>query len=179
MYRNNTGSLIHVANCSRPDIAFAVSVLCQKNQDPTAKDWTNIKHLMKYLKKTEDLAIKYTRTNSQLTTYVDADWACDKEERRSTTGYVISLAGGPISWKSKKQSLTAQCSNDAESIALSEVSREVLHFQGLLRELNLSEYVQSPCIIRMDNTGAISEASKPNQEERLRSRSISTSSIIL
>lgn len=173
VYRNATGSLLHLANCTRPDISFATSALCQRNHDPKVKDWVNVKHLMRYLKHTQNMKISYKKSGSKLVTYVDADWANDQGDRRSTTGYVISLANGPISWKSKKQTLTAHSSNDAEYIALNEVSKEVLHFQGLLRELGLTQFVESPAIIFIDNQGAKSRAeSKPTKTKADRSKYI-------
>jgi hypothetical protein len=158
LYRSATGSLLHLANCTRPDIAFSVSVLCQKNHDPNTQDWINVKHLIRYLKKTENLGICYKKTGCKIQAYVDADWASDQYDRRSTTGFVVCLANAPISWKSKKQQTVALSTNEAEYIALSEAAREVLYFKGLLTELNLSEYVSGGCQINVDNQGAISFA---------------------
>lgn len=162
IYRSATGSLQHLVNNTRPDVAFAVSTLSQKNQNPTRKNWTNVKHLLRYLKQTKDLAIRYQKTGAPLKTFVDADWSAN----RSTTGYVIILGGGPIHWKSQKQKLTAQSSNDAEYIALSEASREVLYFKGLLREINFPEFAISPSIIYIDNQGAMKKAEGRTNSEK-------------
>ncbi|KAJ1520411.1 hypothetical protein ONE63_003543 [Megalurothrips usitatus] len=139
IYRQATGSLQHLVNNTRPDIAFAVSTLSQKNQDPTSKNWKNIKHLLKYLKQTKNLTINYKRTGAPLQAYVDADWSA----KRSTTGYVIILGGSPIYWK----------------------TREVIYFKGLLREINYSEFVPSPSIINIDNQGAMKKAERKTNTE--------------
>ena len=69
--------------------------------------WTTIKRVFRYLRGTTDHAICYqgsTELNRVLDVhgFVDADWAGDLDQRRSTSGYVFSLFGGAISWMSKK-----------------------------------------------------------------------------
>ncbi|KAE8740313.1 hypothetical protein FOCC_FOCC014187 [Frankliniella occidentalis] len=162
IFRQATGTFSHLGNNTRPDIAVAVSALCQKNNNPTRKDWVNAKHLMRYLKQTQDFVIKYKKTEKPLETYVDSNWSAF----RSTTGYVIRLAGAPITWKRQKQQLTAQCFNDAEYIAPCECAKAVIYLKGLLREINFPEYAISPSIIKIDNQGAIKKAEGQTNTER-------------
>ena len=61
----------------------------------------------------------------ELVAYVDADFASDRKNRRSTTGYVIMLGGGAISWKSKQQDHVTTSTMEAEYVALSMVAREI------------------------------------------------------
>ena len=51
--------------------------------------------------------------------YSDADWAGDREDRKSTSGYLFQIAGGPVSWRSKKQNTVALSTAEAEYVALS------------------------------------------------------------
>ena len=53
--------------------------------------------------------------------YSDADWGGDREDRKSTSGYLFQVAGGPVSWRSKKQDSVALSTAEAEYMALSVV----------------------------------------------------------
>jgi hypothetical protein len=63
-----------------------------------------LKRILRYLKGTKELGTKYEGTSLVLTGWTDSDWAGDPDDSRFTTGYVFLLAGGTISWASKKQS---------------------------------------------------------------------------
>lgn len=168
LYRKATGSLLHIANNTRPDIAYSVGHLCKKTQAPTNRDWNDVKHLWRYLKKTKNVKMIYSKDREDIpqgtTIYVDSDWAGDKDDRKSTTGYVILLAGAPISWKSKKQRSVTLSTVEAEYMALSEVVREVTWPTNLLEEIRLQDYAAKPVNIFVDNKGAqsneTSESSK-------------------
>ena len=56
--------------------------------------------------------------------YTDSDYAGDRHTYRSTSGYVVFTAGGPVSWQSKRQSVVTQSSTEAEYIAMSELTKE-------------------------------------------------------
>ena len=58
--------------------------------------------------------------------YVDSDYAGDMDDRRSTTGYVFTLAGGPIYWKSTVQSIMALSTAEAKYIAVAKAAKEAL-----------------------------------------------------
>lgn len=118
--------MLHLVNCTRPDIAFATGALCQENQEPHKQDLKNAKHLLRYLKNTQDLAIFYQKTQECLTLWMDTDHANYHEGRKSITGFVIILAGGPISWRIRKQRITKLSTNEAEYVAFCETTRKVL-----------------------------------------------------
>jgi hypothetical protein len=70
--------------------------------------------------------------------YTDADWGGPPtDKRRSTSGYVFLINGGPISWKSRKQTSTALSSNEAEYMAASEAARETEWLYRLLEAMEL------------------------------------------
>ena len=142
LYRRATGSLLHIANNTRPDIAFSMSHLCRKNEFPIKKDWVDVKHLWRYLQQTKDVKMIYQVDNlrlDEILVYVDSDWAGDKSDRKSTTGFVILLAGAPISWKSRKQRSLTLSTVEAEYMALSEVVREEVWLTYLLEELRFEK----------------------------------------
>jgi hypothetical protein len=127
-YQELIGSLYHAAIFSRPDISFAVSQLSQFLTGPTSIHMAAAKHVLRYLKGTIDLSIAYCYNSSplEISGYSDANWAGDKNDRKSTTGYLFVIADGPISWTSHKQSTIALLTMEAEYMALSDASREAI-----------------------------------------------------
>ena len=63
--------------------------------------------------------------------FVDADWVGDLDQRRSTSGYVFSLFGGTVSWMSKRQSVVALSTTEAEYMAATHASKEAVWLQRL------------------------------------------------
>lgn len=74
----------------------------------------------------------------KLVGYTDSDWGGDKETRRSTSGYVFTLAGAPVSWSSRRQSTVALSSTEAEYIAAAEATNEAVWIARFLEELKIS-----------------------------------------
>ena len=107
-----------------------VSKFCSK---PTEAHLTAVKRILRYLKGTLNFAIKYQKSeNDSLIGYSDADWAGDLEDRHSTTGNLFLMTGGPISWLSKKQAVVALSTSEAEYVALSSATQEVVWLRKLL-----------------------------------------------
>lgn len=77
------------------------------------------------------------------------------DDRRSCSGNVIFLAGGPISWQSKKQKSVALSMMEAEYMALSDITREVIYIRRLLIQMQSSNYVKQATQIYCDNQCAI------------------------
>jgi hypothetical protein len=100
-----------------------------------------VKWIFRYLKGTaehEILFSRQSRTNS-VVGYVDADYAGEVDDMRSTTGYVFTLSGGPICWKSTLQSIVAMSTIEAEYMAVAEVAKEALWLKGLVKELGMNQ----------------------------------------
>lgn len=165
-YRQAVGSLLYLSGGTRPDIAFAVNKLSRKCNEPKMSDWRDVQHVLRYLKKTIDLKLCYYKTGSPIEVYCDADFGNDKVDRKSCSGYVVLLAGTAVSWHSKKQSVVAQSTVEAEFIAMAEVTKEIAWIRNLLCELSQSKYVSTPCIVQCDNQGAISQVSNHVMSEK-------------
>jgi hypothetical protein len=71
--------------------------------------------------------------------FVDADYAGDKDTRRSTSGFIVMMNGGPISWMSRLQKLCAQSSAESEIYAVTESVKEALHVKLLCEECNIRQ----------------------------------------
>lgn len=166
LYRGGVGSLIWTT-MTRPEIAYPVQVLSRYMQASGDEHWMAAKRVMRYLKGTRDLGIKYGVSDGDsliLEGYCDADWGNDKDTRRSTTGYVFQLAGGSISWASKLQPTVALSSTEAEYMALSAGVQEALYLRQLLEDLGYQQ--KSATVIREDNQGCIALAGNPIHHRR-------------
>ncbi len=159
-YREAVGSLMYLAVCTRPDIAYAVSLSSQVLDRPTTVDWMKVKRIMKYLKGTSQLGIVY-RADQQagvLVTFSDADYAGDISTRRSTSGVVCQYVNSAISWMSQRQKSVALSTTEAEFIAASEAAKETIWLKRLLSEV--TTLVTTP-VLMVDNMSAIKLVKNP------------------
>ena len=101
-YAKMIGSLMFLMICTRPDIAYAVSRLSRYTHNPSRDHWIALNRLLKYLRGTMDWGLHYVGYPNTLEGYCDANWVTDNDEVSSTSGYVFTLCGGAISWKSCK-----------------------------------------------------------------------------
>ena len=98
--------------------------------------------------------------NEELEVYCDADYACDRDNRRSTTGYVIKLAGGSVSRVSRIQPTVALSTTEAEYVAAAEVCKEVIWYRKLLKELD-TEQVSGCITVNYDSQSCIKLIKNP------------------
>jgi hypothetical protein len=154
------GELQFVANATRPDIAFAVNRLASYTANPSLAHQTALKRILRYLSGTRTYAITYKNVPDPFTFEGFADAAHkNRDDGKSTTGYVFTAAGGAITWRSGKQSVTATSSTEAEYIALWEGGKEISWLRNLYNELGLTQ--QEATAIRSDSTGAVGIARNP------------------
>ena len=117
-YINAVGSLMYLATMTRPDIAYAVGVLARFNCNPGKKHWNAVKHVFRYLKGTVDLKLEYGpdggQENERFLTYCDADHGGDVDRRKSTSGYMVKMGSGVVSWSSKLQTIVTLSTTEAE-----------------------------------------------------------------
>ena len=124
-YQSIVGSLLYATIATRPDIAQAVGVVSKFNSKPNEAHLTAVKRILRYLKGTVDLALRYQQSkDGVLIGYSDADWGGDLDDRHSTTGNLFVMARGAISWLSKKQAIVALSTSEAEYVALSLAAQE-------------------------------------------------------
>ena len=126
--------------CTRPDLTHTVSTVSKYMANPGRVHSNAVKWIFRYLKGTAEYGILFSRqpgTNS-VVRYVDADYASEVDDKRSITGYVFILSGGPICWKSTLQSIVAMSTTKAEYMAVVEAAKEALWLKGLVKELGLN-----------------------------------------
>ena len=135
-YRAAVGSLMYLATGTRPDIAYAVSVVSQKLDSATVEDWNKVKRILKYLKGTVNFGILFRSDGvKNIEAFSDADYAQDVETRRSTSGAICKFAGGAVTWLSQKQRCIALSTTEAEIIAANEAAKDVIWLKRLFGDL--------------------------------------------
>ncbi|GIL88635.1 hypothetical protein Vretifemale_16557 [Volvox reticuliferus] len=161
-YRALVGGLMYLAVVTRPDIAQAVYRLARYMSKPVPAHWEAAKAVLRYVKGTATYGIVYSRSE-QLFGYADADWANDRDNRRSTTGYVFMMNGGAVSWKSRLQPTVAASSVEAEYMSASFATREAMWLRKLMGDFG---YPVKTVHIWDDNQGAISLIRNPITSDR-------------
>ena len=160
-YRNLVGTFIWITVTTRPDIGYAVSVLCKFMQNSGKEHYTAAIWLLRYLNGTSEYGIKYTSTGNLLPVgYCDADF-CNDESRRSVYAYIFMLAGAPWCWKCGLQDRIAISTAEAEIRSMHAAQKSIqqaIWIAKLFGELGYTENQMKylPILIHEDNTAAIS-----------------------
>ena len=164
-YREAIGSLNFLSQVSRPDITYAVGRLARYASDPRKNHWEAVKRVMRYLKGTVDQAIVYGRdAGRDMKAWCDSDWGGEETEKRSTSGYVFAWNGGPVSWSSVLQRVSAFSAAEAEYMALAEALKECLWLRPFLA--SLGQAMKEPTLVQVDNKAAICLSRNPEFHKR-------------
>jgi len=162
MYRQMVGSLRFICH-TRPEISFSVGVVSRFMNDPRHSHLVAAKRILRYLQGTLTFGIIFPQQEEKvelhLVAYSDSDWCGDLLDRRSTMGYVFTIAGAPISWCSKKQTVVALSTCEAEYIAACSAACQALWLSSLIQELK----VETGSVVELfvDNKSAIDLAKNP------------------
>lgn len=162
-YQSAVGSLMYAMLGTRPDLAYAVSVVSRYGSNPDNSHWHAVKRIFRYLKGTVNLELVFRGGLKPLTGYSDSDWAGDHDTRRSSAGYVFNIGSGAISWSSKRQATVALSSCEAEYIGQTQGFKEAIWLKALLKQLDLSDTYDAlkAVVIYCDNQRAIALAKNP------------------
>jgi hypothetical protein len=169
-YKSGVGMLLYLVKHSRPDIANAVRELTKCLVGASQAAYKEMLRVIKFVLDTRDYGLKLAPTRTKfkwkLVAYSDSDWAGDKDDRRSISGFILFLNGAPIMWRSKGQKTTALSSAEAEFVAAAEAIKEVTYVLQILLFLDIE--VEMPVEVKVDNMGAIfmSENSTSNGRTR-------------
>ena len=112
--RSLLGALLYLSMNTRTDIVYAVGLLSRVGSKPTVQTCHLVVYLMQYVRGTVSCGIRFSGSIFDMHVFTDADWAGDVLTRRSTTGYVVFAAGGPLAWQSKLQTTVATSSMQSE-----------------------------------------------------------------
>jgi hypothetical protein len=101
-----------------------------------------------------------------VTGYTDASFQTDQDDSKSQSGYVFTINGGAVSWKSSKQETVADSTTEAEYIAASEAAKEGVWIRKFLSELGVFPSISSPLDLYCDNNGAIAQVKEPRNHQK-------------
>jgi dUTPase/transposase InsO family protein len=177
------GSLTWLSISTRPDIATITNLLAQYTTKATLSHLNQVKRVIKYLRSTKTLGISFNSNNNEtlqsyvkfpipsgITSLCDANWGPQDQSRpvpneqrtldlfksRSLSGFLIYF-GGPVHWVSKRQSITARSSAEAEIYATDECTKCLLHLHQIVDGLDLTTEIMSlPTTIYNDNSACVS-----------------------
>lgn len=161
-FRQIVGCLRYICH-TRPEISFSVGVISRFMSNPKQSHLLAAKRVMRYLRGTLDHGILFphqgSRSKLKLLSYSDSDWCGDIMDRKSTMGYIFLLAGAPVSWCSRKQSVVALSTCEAEYISACFAACQGIWLSSLLEELRAGIGTQIDLLV--DNKSAIDLAKNP------------------
>ncbi|CAI5476241.1 unnamed protein product [Closterium sp. Yama58-4] len=176
-FQSLVGSLLYAAVHTRPDISFSVGQLARVVQNPSEEQVDAARRVVKYLNSHPSIGVQYSASAQVkqkgvevlkekgerlgegklfLTCFTDATWASEKEDSSSVGGYICVVGGGPVSWRSKKQTETALSSVESEYMAMFHGVKEVIWLRRLLEEIGQEQKVATPLFC--DSKGALGMA---------------------
>ncbi|GJR11586.1 putative RNA-directed DNA polymerase [Tanacetum coccineum] len=158
-YQRMVGKLIYLSH-THPDIAYAVGVVSQFMHQPQVDHMHAVLRIVRYLKGTTGHGLLF-KTNGHLNIqiFTDADWAGDKGNRRSTSGYFSLVGGNLVTWKSKKQKAVSLSSVEAEFRGIAKGLAEALWIRKLVSEIGFPP--KESIRIMSDNKAAIQISENP------------------
>jgi Reverse transcriptase (RNA-dependent DNA polymerase)/Integrase core domain/gag-polypeptide of LTR copia-type/GAG-pre-integrase domain len=163
-FQRLVGKLIYLT-ITRPDITFTVSYISQFMQRPMQGHMRLVDQVLRYLKSAPGRGILMKNNgHTDIVGYADADWAGSPHDRKSTSGFCMFVGGNLVTWKSKKQSVVARSSAEAEYRAMAQATSEIVWLRTMLRDLDHNS--ASPTKLFCDNQAAIYIASNPVFHER-------------
>jgi len=163
-FRTLVAKIGWVALVSRPDVAFAAHSLAKVAMDPSPEHIEIGMRVVAYLAHTSNIGIQYDRINNHdkhhLSASADASPQSDPTTRKSTSGYVCYLNGGPINWVSKGQSLVTLGSCESEIVSAVEATKDVLFLRRMIAD---QRGIEEPVTkLEQDNTSAIQIIENPD-----------------
>lgn len=166
-FRELLGRLLYIATCTRPDISHAVNV-ASRTGNPTQAHWVALKRILRYLKGTVDLGIRFRwEKYPKLVGFSDADYANDEITRKSTTGYCIFYGGGPVNWRCQRQPIITLSTTEAEYVAGCELVKEIMPLRQQLIELKQMT-TDEPTEVFIDNQSTVRIASNESGQVRIK-----------
>ncbi|CAL1394707.1 unnamed protein product [Linum trigynum] len=161
-YKQLIGSLLY-ATATRPDIMFSVCLLSRFMEQPTRQHMLAAKRILRYLKGTQGYGIWYQRGQDEgcLVGYTDSDYAGDLNDRKSTSGYAFFLAGGVVSWASKKKPVVTLSTTEEEFVAASYAAAQCVWLRRIMKQMGWESSVKEATRVYCDNSSTIKLARNP------------------
>jgi hypothetical protein len=160
-YHSTVQKLLYLSKRARPDILTAVAFHTTRVKAPTLQDQKKLIRVLNYLYGSMNLPLRLSAASGSgvctVTAYVDASYGVHSNDGKGHSGILTSIGSGPVFAKSSKQKLVARSSTEAELIALSDATCQVLWMRNFLADQGLTV---GPAIIKQDNMSTIAMAKK-------------------
>ena len=150
-YHTLTAKLLYLSKRVRPDILTAISFLARRVQSPDVDDEKKLHRVVRYIRGSRELGLRLSAESVSIFAYVDASYGVHSD-MKSHTGAVIGLGKGPIYAKSSVQKLNSTSSTEAELIALSDSTAQIIWTRNFLMELG---YDVGAATVYQDNQSTI------------------------
>ena len=145
---------MYAAVMTCPDIAFAISILSQHLESPTTTHLQAVIRVFRYLSGTKDLKLVLGGLHSNIIGYFDSDWA-SQTHCHSISGFAFFIGSGVVSWSSKKQPIITLSSTEAEYVALTHSSKDIIWIHKLFTKFSSIFPFNLPTTLFCNNQGAI------------------------
>jgi len=168
-YASAIGSIMYAMICTRPDVAYALSMTSRYQAKPGEAHWTAVKNILKYLRRTKEMFLVYGgKDGLSVQGYSDASFQSDRDNCSSQSGFVFVLNGGAVTWRSSKQSTIADSTTESEYIAVNEAAKEAMWIRKFIGDLGVVPTINDPVEIFCDNVSAVVLAQEPRSQKRTR-----------
>lgn len=157
LYRSAVGTLLHIANMTRPDIQYAVHPLCRHIRQPSQNVFLSLKHLICCISRTKSTALLFPRQEASELTVSSYSSRGNINSSKGTSAIVIFINGSPISRWSKKKTVTPQSTWEAEYTAPTTLAIAAQWLRPLNKELFKTN--SQSILTEIDNTSVIKIAS--------------------
>ena len=161
-YASAIGSIMYAMICTRPDVSFALSVSSRYQSNPGMGHWTAVKNILKYLNRTKEMFLVFGGDQELIVRgYSDASFMTDPDDFKAQSGYIFTLNGGAVSWKSSKKNTVVDSTMEAEYVAASEASEESYWIKKFVTELGVVPTTMDPVELYCENSSAVAQAKEP------------------
>ena len=179
LYASMFGSILYGAIGTRPDLAKAMSLLGRYMHNPGKSHIAALKRVLRYISRTKHYGLVYKAEDwtvpgvdcpysiSDIVAWTDSDWGGDLDNRLSTSGTIIMIAGGPVAWKSKLQRIQSHSSVEAEYISMGDGAKDVMYIRNICKESDFYPALK-PTPMLIDNSSAIAISKGPGVTTRTR-----------
>ena len=149
---------MYLMNSTRPDIAYSVNRLSRYTSSPGYDHWKALNRILRYLKFTSNYGLHYTKYPPVLEGFSDANWISDNTETKSTSGYIFTLGGAAVSWRSSKQTCIARSTMESEFVALDKAAEEAEWLRNFLEDVPIWPKLVAAICLHCDNMAAQARA---------------------
>ncbi len=166
-YRRLLGHVMWGQLTTHPDLCFPVSLLACFRSNPGLAHWKALLHVLGYMKGTMDYGIVFSHDQALTPiVFVDADYGGCHDTTWSTSGYVFTMAGGPICWSSKRQGTVTLSMVEAEYMSLTHAAQQMMWIMSWMDEVELPQ--PRPGILYGDNQGAVALTTNTRSHQKVK-----------